>query len=67
MKYTLIAKRFASNGMVADKRVHTNLTHSEMRSLHQRYSPKLTNYWGEVRSFAEEVDEEKDDIIRNHT
>ena len=53
MTYTVIAKRFATDGMVADKRVHTELSHSEMKALMQRYSPKATNYWAEVRSFAE--------------
>ena len=54
MLYTLIAKRFTPDGMVCDKRVHTNLTYEECRKLHQRYSPKLTGYWSAVRSFAED-------------
>ena len=63
MLYTLIAKRFGrdKNGdlWTVDKRVHTGLTHDEMRKLHQRYSPKLTGYWSEVESFLEkEVDTE---------
>jgi len=62
MLYTLIAKRFGrdSNGEIwtVDKRVHTNLTTEECRELHNRYSPKLTNYWSEVRSFAEEIENE---------
>ena len=57
MLYTLIAKRFSSDGMVADKRVHTGLTLCECRELHNRYSPKLNDYWSEVRSFAEEKNE----------
>ena len=62
MLYTLIAKRFGrdSNGdlWTVDKRVHTHLTKEECRELHNRYSPKLTNYWSEVRSFAEEIENE---------
>ena len=61
MLYTLIAKRFGRdhNGDLweVDKRVHTGLTLCECRKLHTRYSPKLTNYWSEVRSFAEEQTE----------
>ena len=53
MTYTVIAKRFTPDGMVADKRVHIELSHSEMRQLMQRYSPKATNYWSDVRGFAE--------------
>ena len=63
MLYTLIAKRFGhdKNGDLweVDKRVHTHLTNEECRKLHERYSPKLTNYWSEVESFLEkEVDTE---------
>jgi len=62
MLYTLIAKRFGrdSNGELwtVDKRVHTSLTQEECSELHNRYSPKLTNYWSEVRSFAEEIENE---------
>ena len=61
MLYTLIAKRFGrdSNGDLweVDKRVHTHLTLCECRELHTRYSPKLTGYWSEVQSFAEEITE----------
>ena len=53
MLYTLIAKRFTTDGMVADKRVHTNLTYEECRKLHSRYAPKNTGYWSIVRSFAQ--------------
>ena len=58
--YTVIAKRFTPDGMVADKRVHTELTHSEMTKLFRRYSPKLTNYWSEVRSFRDDRPELED-------
>jgi len=58
MLYTLIAKRFGRdhNGDLweVDKRVHTGLTQEECRKLHSRYSPKATQYWSEVRSFAED-------------
>jgi hypothetical protein len=57
MLYTLIAKRFTTDGMVADKRVHTGLTLSACRELHSRYSPKNGGYWSIVRSFAEEKNE----------
>ena len=53
MTYTVVAKRFTPDGMVADKRVHTECTHEEMVKLMKRYSPKATNYWSIVRSFAE--------------
>ena len=53
MLYTLIAKRFTTDGMVADKRVHTNLTLEACRELHSRYSPKNKGYWSIVRSFAQ--------------
>ena len=60
--YAVIAKRFTPDGMVADKRVHTDLTNEECRKLHTRYSPKLTNYWSEVRSFSVDEKFEKSEI-----
>ena len=60
--YAVIAKRFTTDGMVADKRVHTELTYSDMTKLFSRYSPKLTNYWSEVRSFSVDEKFEKSEI-----
>ena len=61
MLYTLIAKRFTTDGMVADKRVHTGLTLCECRELHNLYSPKNGGYWSIVRSFTEEKNEKEVD------
>ena len=61
MLYTLIAKRFGrdSNGdlWTVDKRVHTQLPLDEVQQLRTKYSPKLNDYWSEVRFFAEEITE----------
>ena len=58
MTYYVTAIRYQreSDGslMVADKRVHTGLSHSEARALMQRYSPKLTGYWAQVHMGLEE-------------
>ena len=49
------AKKFTPDGMVADKRVHTDLTKEESRELHGRYT---NEYWAEVRSWYVETEEE---------
>ena len=49
------AKKFTTDGMIADKRVHVNLTKEESRELHSRYS---NEYWAYVRSWHVEDEDE---------
>lgn len=57
MDYTVIAKKFTTNGLIADKRVHIGLTHEQADQMFKRYVRGKDRYWAEVRMFREDVDE----------